>query len=94
MNQPPSGSARAVPPGLDGLVEDLAALIRSDGADLTAEADGRLISFRLHIPDEACADCVLPSSMLATVFQHQVDNALGPGWTIEIEDPRDAGTPR
>ena len=57
-------------------------------ADLTAEQTGSKIVFRLHIPDEACAECVMPSSMLVPMFQHRVDAEPGPGLTVELEDPR------
>ena len=74
--------------GLEDLVEALAEALRADRADLTAEQSGSRIVFRLHIPDEACAECVMPSSMLVPMFQHRVDQELGPGLTVELEDPR------
>ena len=69
-------------------METLAEALRADRADLTAERSGSRIVFRLHIPDEACAECVMPSSMLVPMFQHRVDQELGPGFTVELEDPR------
>ena len=89
-----SGGADAPPPAAAGLasledvVETLAGALRADRADLTAERSGSKIVFRLHIPDEACAECVMPSSMLVPMFQHRVDQELGPGLTVELEDPR------
>ena len=73
---------------LEDVVETLAEALRADRADLTAQRSGRKIIFRLHIPDEACAECVMPSSMLVPMFQHRVDQELGPGLTVELEDPR------
>ena len=73
---------------LEDVVETLAEALRADRADLTAEQSGSRITFRLHIPDEACAECVMPSSMLVPMFQHRVDQELGPGLTVELEDPR------
>ena len=82
-------AATAAEPGsLDAVVESLAVALRADRADLTAEQSGSRITFRLHIPDEACAECVMPSSMLVPMFQHRVDQELGPGLTVELEDPR------
>ena len=78
----------AEPGSLDAVVESLAVALRADRADLTAEQSGSRITFRLHIPDEACAECVMPSSMLVPMFQHRVDRELGPGLTVELEDPR------
>ena len=86
---PPAGAGTSgEQTGLDDLVEALAAALRADRADLTAEQVGNTIAFRLHIPDEACAECVMPASMLVPMFQHRVDTELGPGLTVELEDPR------
>ena len=71
------------------VVEALAGVLRADRADLTASITGRHITLRLHIPDEACAECVLPASMLVGMFQHRFDTELGPGWTVTLEDPRE-----
>ena len=71
------------------IVEELAAVLRADRADLTASVEGHCITLRLHIPDEACAECVLPASMLVGMFQHRFDDELGPGWSITLDDPRE-----
>ena len=83
---PPPASAEPV--SLEDVVETLAEALRADRADLTAERAGSRITFRLHIPDEACAECVMPSSMLVPMFQHRVDQELGPGFIVELDDPR------
>ena len=75
--------------GLEDVVESLTEALRADRADLTAEQSGSGIVFRLHIPDEACVECVMPSSMLVLMFQHRVDQELGPGLTVVLHDPRD-----
>jgi len=74
---------------LGAVVESLALGLRADGADLTATQSGRQILFTLHIPDEACAECVMPATVLSSMFQHRVDVDLGPGWAIAIDDPRE-----
>ncbi len=70
------------------IVDELAAVLRADRADLTATVDGRHVTLRLHIPDEACAECILPATMLTAMFQQRFDAELGPGWTITLDDPR------
>jgi hypothetical protein len=76
-------------PTLDDVAEILAMGLRSDGADLTAtEVDGRIV-FDLSIPTEACAECVMPSTMLTSIFQNVVDTELGPGHVIVLNDPRE-----
>lgn len=85
-----AGSADAGSASLHDVVEALAAGLRSDGADLFAERTGdHSIRFRLHIPDQACADCVMPSRILLPIFQRQVDSVLGTGFALTLDDPRD-----
>ena len=84
-----AASAGSGPASLDDVVEALAEALRADRADLTAERSGNRITFRLHIPDEACAECVLPSSMLVPVLQGRVEDELGSGLVVVLDDPRD-----
>ncbi|MEE2778574.1 MAG: hypothetical protein VYE73_17635 [Acidobacteriota bacterium] len=74
---------------LERLVDRLAAGIRADGGELTASApsQGRL-ELELSIPDEACAECILPKPHLEAVFTSIVAEQLGPGWVMELRDPR------
>ena len=74
---------------LEDVVEMLAGALRADRADLAAERSGSRITFRLHIPDDACAECVLPSSMLVPMFQRRIDQEFGPGLVVVLDDPRD-----
>ena len=83
-----SGSP-ATSSALTDVVEELATVLRADRADLTASVTGRHITLRLHIPDEACAECILPASMLAPMFGHRFETELGPGWTLTLNDPRE-----
>ncbi len=85
----PARSVAATPLDLDDVVEALAEGLRADRADLTAEQSGQRITFRLHIPDEACAECIMPSSMLVPILQRRVDDDLGPGFVAVLDDPRD-----
>ena len=85
-----SGTGAALP-CLEDVVESLAEGVRADRADLTAEQSGSRIVFRLHIPDEACAECVMPASVLVPMFQRRIDQALGPGLVVVLDDPRDQG---
>lgn len=74
---------------LDDIVDGLAEGLRTDGADLTAEISGRSIRLQLHIPDDACAECVMPASMLTPMFRHRIEIELGPGWNVTLDDPRE-----
>lgn len=91
-----TGSESSIPPesgsALANVVDELAAVLRADRADLTAAVSEHHITLRLHIGDEACAECVLPASMLVPMFQHRFDAELGPGWTITLNDSREVGT--
>jgi hypothetical protein len=76
---------------LEEVVADLAPGLRSDGADLTAhQPDVGTVVFELVIPDQACAECVMPSSMLLPIFAARVHSALGPHLDVRLDDPRDA----
>ena len=86
-----SAGSRATGSAITDVIEELAAVLRADRADLTVSVEDHRITLRLHIPDEACAECVLPASMLVPMFEHRFDTALGPGWTITLEDPREVG---
>ena len=95
MHSPPTvsaGSDGSTPASLHDVVETLAEGLRADRADLTAEQSGHRITFRLHIPDEACAECVMPSSMLVPILQRRVDDELGPGFVVVLDDPREYAT--
>ncbi len=74
---------------LHDVVEGLAQSLRTDGADLTASVTGCEIRLQLHIRDAACAECVMPASLLAPMFAHRIEAKLGPGWTITLADPRE-----
>ncbi len=76
---------------LEAVVDVIAGALRADGADITAEQSGHRIIFRLHIPDQACAECVMPSSMLVPMLQNRVEAELGSGLVVELHDPRDHG---
>ena len=74
---------------LDALIEDLAAGLRADGADLTGSyLDARTVRLVLHIPDQACAECIMPATHLIPIFEMRAAEHLGPGVQIELDDPR------
>ena len=75
---------------LDDVVESLAPGLRSDGADLFASMVGDSeIVFHLHIPDQACAECIMPSNILLPIFRTQVASMLGAGFVVSLNDPRE-----
>ena len=88
-----SAASRTSHVNLEDVVQDLAAALRADRADLMAEQSGNRMIFELHIPDEACAECVMPSSMLVPMLQRRVESELGRGFVVELHDPRDHGGP-
>ena len=84
---------RARPPGtasdLADLETRLAAGIRADGGDLSARvAAPHELILTLSIPDEACAECILPKSHLEALFSSIIAEYLGPGWHLTHNDPR------
>ena len=85
---PAAGDRRDAADSLDALVEDLAAGLRSDGADLTAWQRNGRINFELHFLDEACAECVLPYDQLLPIFESRTKAALGDSVELVLHDPR------
>lgn len=74
---------------LAALVEELAVGLRADGADLTGErTDEQTVRFTLHIPDQACADCIMPAPHLLPIFERRTAEHLGTGIAIVLDDPR------
>jgi hypothetical protein len=47
------------------------------------------IVFHLHIPDQACAECIMPSNILLPIFRTQVASMLGAGFVVSLNDPRE-----
>jgi hypothetical protein len=71
------------------IVEELATGLRSDGADLTgAVTADRTVTLTLHIPTQACAECIMPASWLLPMFESRVRSGLGDDWHVELIDPR------
>ena len=72
------------------VVEELAIGLRSDGADLTvSKTDDHSVVFELHIPDQACADCIMPARVLLPIFTSRIHAALGDHLSVTLVDPRD-----
>jgi hypothetical protein len=87
-----SGKREAGAAELSELVEELAAALRSDGADLEGALSGaRTVTFRLQIRDEACAECILPGRLLQQIFDRKVRERLGDGYDVVLIDPRAGG---
>ncbi len=81
---------RQVDETLADVVEGLAQGLRADGADLAAhQPDDHSVVFELYIPDQACAECVMPSSVLLPMFATRVHTALGTHLDVRLDDPRD-----
>jgi hypothetical protein len=74
---------------LGDIVEELATGLRSDGADLTGAVTGeRTVTLTLHIPTQACAECIMPAGWLLPMFERRVRRGLGDDWAVELVDPR------
>jgi hypothetical protein len=84
---PPAAASEEIST-LDGLIDELARGLRSDGADLTGVRSGNLLELQLHFPDEACAECVMPYDTLAPILEGRARAALGPEIEIDLHDPR------
>ena len=93
LTEGPTATHEASADTLDDVVEALAPGLRSDGADLTAhQPDDQTVVFELSIPNRACAECVMPSSILLPIFAERVHATLGAHLDVQLDDPRDSAT--
>ena len=76
------------------LVEELAQPLRADGADLTFSVDRpERLTLSLEVSGAACSECILPGSYLRKLYAQRLRQALGPGWTLRLDDPREGRDP-
>ena len=70
-------------------LESVRALLQADGADIElVELDGDVAHLRLLLVEANCAECVLPTPLLADVALQQM-RPQAPGLAaIVIDDPR------
>ena len=88
LNVPRDGAVPNATSGLEGLLAELAPSFRADGGDLVgAVADGH-VHLELIIPDEACAECIMPADHLTPIFEAAIARHLGKGRTLVLSDPR------
>lgn len=72
-------------------VEEAAALLRADGADLelvSAEPAAARISLQVVMESAACRECVLPPDQLRDVIGAGLARRLGEEVEVVIDDPR------
>jgi hypothetical protein len=79
------------PAAVERVVDELRALVASDGAGLETigfDADASVLRLRLVIPDAHCAECVMPRSVLESIASARL-SSRGVR-TVVIDDPREA----
>jgi Fe-S cluster biogenesis protein NfuA len=83
------------PEAVDEAVDEMGALLRSDGADLTlVEANPKTarIELRLELEDAECAECVLPADLLEQMISEALSRRVPGEFELVLHDPRrDAG---
>ena len=75
-------------------VEEMAELLRLDGADLelvAADAATDRVEVRLVIEDAECVDCILPPEHLQTVIRNAVAKRVPTEFELVVHDPRVEG---
>ncbi len=84
------------PDAVAGAVDEVARILRADGADLTVlEADPKTARIRLslHLDDVSCADCVLPPDMLFETIEQSLQRRVPGEFELLVDDPRRAPSP-
>ena len=77
-------------------VEETAALLRGDGADLRlVSADNKTARIRLalDLDDVTCADCVLPPDLLLEMLTAALNKRVPGEFEVVLDDPRTAPAP-
>ncbi len=72
-------------------VEEMGALLRSDGADLTlVEANPKTarIELRLELEGAECAECVLPPELLEQMISESLARRVPGEFELVLHDPR------
>lgn len=70
------------------VVEQMAAMLRLDGADLVVAADdGTELRVTLMVESASCAECVLPHDHLVAMLEENLRQAASPRQVV-LDDPR------
>jgi len=81
-------------PGVADAVEEMAALLRSDGADLLlVEANPKTarIELQLELEGAECAECVLPADLLEPMISEALSRRVSGEFELVLRDPRRDG---
>ena len=73
------------------VVDEMGALLRSDGADLRLlDADPKTdrIEVALELEDAECQDCVLPAELLRQMVSDALSRRLRGEFELVLHDPR------
>jgi Fe-S cluster biogenesis protein NfuA len=74
-------------------VDEIARLLRADGADLTlVDADAKTARVRLTLvlDSVSCEECVLPPAMLFETIEQSLQRRVGGEFELLLDDPRTA----
>jgi hypothetical protein len=77
-----------------GVVDELARMLRADGADLLLlEADPQTLRVRLQLrfDDVTCAECVLAPDELARTINDAIARRVPGEFELLLDDPRRSG---
>jgi Fe-S cluster biogenesis protein NfuA len=72
-------------------VEEMAALLRSDGADLvlvSADPATDRIEISLELEGAECEECVLPAAMLRQMIDDALSRRVAGEYELVLHDPR------
>jgi Fe-S cluster biogenesis protein NfuA len=72
-------------------VDEVAQLLRSDGADLTlvrADPKTARVELTLVLDGVSCADCILPPPMLFETIEQSLHRRVAGEFELRLSDPR------
>ena len=76
---------------VEAAVEEMAALLRLDGADLdmiTADPKTARVEVALDMSGVECEDCVMPTEMLEQMINEAVGRRVRGEFQLVLQDPR------
>jgi Fe-S cluster biogenesis protein NfuA len=79
------------PEAVDEAVDEMGALLRSDGADLKlVDADPKTarIEVQLELAGAECAECVLPTDLLEQMISEALSRRVPGEFELVLHDPR------
>ena len=73
---------------IEEALEPFATALRADGYELRAAATGdHAVGVEVVATADACADCLVPQDVFASIIRTRLAQVLDGAWTVEVSYP-------